>query len=301
MAHTIGKRNPLWTQGYGGNISEKTDGYLVIKPSGERLDQMRPEAKIANISLDKLPELFSIQSDEAYSQWIQVSSLKGEGLGRASMETGFHIGLDKKYVLHFHSIPALLMCQKLKSTMDLDFNSFGLKLVILSHLRPGLKLTEAVLKSNPADIYLLKNHGVIIQSDDPLILKRWEDTERDFLRHHYPELLDWYDKSTAEIVQSLGNMPAPMKIYFPDAAVFSAELKMFLGAQGQALNQIIDAETKYETFVERKDWKNLNLFEIWMATALLYRFSPELAEISNDESREIASLPAEAHRKRERS
>jgi len=225
--------------------------------------------------------------------------MKGENLGRASMETGFHLLLTKKFVLHFHSVASLLLSHELKKNMNIlhEANTEGLNICLMNLLSPGLELTQALKEEKEHDAYLLDSHGVILQGEDDQILEQWNRLETRFLERQYPGLLVFYHKSENEVLRHLGRLKSPMRFYFPDTAVYYAELIEYIIPTGDGEFEITEPEKKILEYAVTKNWKKLNLLEIWAATVAINKYCPEFPEIPEALAASIANLPSEVFRK----
>lgn len=303
----IGSRAPLWIQGGGGNISEKVNGLLCIKASGARLDQMDEPCCHALVSLDSvlnLNHLLTLASsgesvEKRYSDWISSSSHNGKTLGRASMECGFHLVLQKKFVIHFHSLASILLCHELKKDQTLleEINQEGLEICVLGNEIPGFKLTELIKRSKTSDSYLLENHGVILHSGSEDIVNAWDRLETRFLMLKYPKLLEIYHLPEIEVFNRLGSLKSSFKIYFPDTAVYYSELMDFLNPTSDGEFEVLEPQKKIINYIQTKNWKLLNLLEIWAATVVLAQVCPDLPEVPLEIASRVASLPTEEFRR----
>jgi ribulose-5-phosphate 4-epimerase/fuculose-1-phosphate aldolase len=301
LCKQIGSKIPTWTQGTGGNVSIKEAHSLWIKASGERLDAVTATEGLAQIDLKKfrsiLKKLGANLSEDQYSNLLQSS---GERSSKPpSMEAGFHAILPKKWVAHFHSLAAILMVhtQNLNTvrwTSWLQNNSQGLDLRILPILSPGCQLMQAIRKDKNADIYLLKNHGVILHFEDLQIFELWKIFELKFCTDWaHPVLSQLLTSPTSEMHlknQLRSYPPIPMKIYFPDAAVFEDQLM-------KNLTEIKDDIFSTYILNESCFTQNRNLAEIWAGSVILYQSDPSLSELSQELSRQIFELPSEKIRR----
>ncbi len=120
----------------GGNISVKYDDKMLIKSSGSNL---KNETKI------------SIMNNETDMNLNKI---------KPSMEYSFHKIIPYKFVLHYHPIYLMpYLCSNHK--FDLPF-----KFKILDYHMPGVELAGAILNNSKYNIYLLKNHGIILCHND---------------------------------------------------------------------------------------------------------------------------------------
>ncbi len=124
--------------GKGGNISVKNDSYMIVKASGE--------------------DLKNKEHDKSY---VNLNGVILEPSAKPSMEYKMHLSIPFKYVMHYHPVYVLpYLCS------DHIFNDGE----TLDYYQPGEDLFNAVdiaAKRDPANkIFYLRNHGVVIASDD---------------------------------------------------------------------------------------------------------------------------------------
>jgi hypothetical protein len=215
------------------------------------------------------------------------------------MEAGFHAVLPKTWVMHFHSLSAVLMGEAITKRPEkwanwLALRQKGLQICVLPDLMPGKDLMLAIQKNLNDDVYLLKNHGVILQADDLALLKEWQNFEFEFCRDWgYLQLLEllksnqpW--KDSIEKVKKKESFP--LKIYFPDTAVFYEKLLAQLDSPSLA--------TPHLYRLKDQAWETqLNLAEIWCATGILQIEEPALDELNDEISSQVGGLPTEKLRK----
>ena len=295
MCRQVGRLVPFWTQGPGGNLSWKDGQTLWIKASGLRLDEVSPERGLAAVDLENLRRTLqglAPQDELLYSQAIIDWATAG---GRPSMETGFHALLPKKFVWHFHSLLAVLMAWKARDQEVkawLERESAGL--MVLPGIRPGWQLSQAVGQNPDCPVFLLENHGVVLQSDDASFLQEWLSMEGAFAHHcGYQALFELMNSPCPlQVALSHYRNPAPMRIYFPDTAVFSERLAGILqsAASGDG------GEFLFE-FTPRAWLDEPGVAEIWLATQALYQVCPELCELPGEVSSQVAGLPTEVFRR----
>ncbi len=288
LCQIVGKRVPIWTQGLGGNISYKDGSILWVKASGYRLDAVSSNIGLAQVNIDRFKDWFFRQevNEESYSQGIEQSTLplKNGDFLRPSMETGFHVVLKSTYVIHFHSVIALLMAHeyRLNCSRVSDWfaeNGFGSQVEWLDSIRPGLLLAKEIHRRSNASVWILRNHGILLATENPDLLERWQNFEAQFAfsfgyaemaelcMSHQPLILA---KSLVKDVKL-----ETVKLYFPDTAVFLLELS--------------------EALDGKRPWTE-NLREIWLATLLLYKSCPELEELPLSITSSVRGLPTEKYR-----
>ena len=94
-----------FVQAGGGNTSVKlSTKEMLIKSSGIYLKDMTPNSGFCNVNFPEIKEYHYnlIDDEEKYSQKLNESVIKG--VGRPSMETGFHALIPHKYVIHSLSL-----------------------------------------------------------------------------------------------------------------------------------------------------------------------------------------------------
>jgi len=271
----VGSQVPHWTQGAGGNLSLKHDGTLHIKASGLRLDAVTADKGVGRSDLKHLLALLAqSRTEEDYSEALVASRLSDSP--RPSMEAGFHALLPQPWVLHFHSLVSLLMGHE-RSNDPAKFDDWSkgkMAMRFLPPIMPGLELSRAFSAKDQCTAFILQNHGVVLQADSLDVLDEWTALEETFVS-------DWnYPSLRADGTRIA---PCPLKLYFPDSAVFLERL--------QALRDGKDG-------LVADCWKkDRDAAEIWQATSLLYHAQNELAELPAEISSRVSGLPTEKFRK----
>ncbi len=308
LCQKIGARTPEWTQGAGGNLSVKAaegdELLLWIKASGSRLDGVSTSGGLAVAGLQPLLreltqlDMASADAESSYSEILARHSRRAPNLGRLSMETGFHAFLPRRWVLHFHSAAAVLMAEASRTEASrwrlwLQSQSKLIVRVVPAEM-PGLELSKALAKLEAADAYLLTSHGVVLHSDDERVLDDWSVFEQAFCRDwNYPQLLTLLrsENPLAAAKVQWGGGSAPLRLYFPDTAVFLDQL-----------DELLEHTPNGERRLPADAWtKQANLGEIWLATLLLYSSNAELAELPLRITSKVAKLPTEKLRRGEKS
>jgi len=132
-------QSTLNVQGQGGNISIKLDSLLFIKSSGSILG--------------------NTSNDNGYTITHNIESFPVVfGSKKPSMEIYFH-SFMKKYVVHLHFVLSnIFLCTDV--TTDNNYT-------IIDYEIPGKKLAKNIYKvyDKINNVYLLKNHGIIITGD----------------------------------------------------------------------------------------------------------------------------------------
>ncbi|MCP3960828.1 MAG: hypothetical protein GY719_23535 [bacterium] len=173
----------LLAQGAGGNTSVKTaaGSRLLIKASGFRLADVTGEAGYLDMDLPALrqimeePELADLAPLAAHDETVRRvrGLLPDEGGPRPSMETGFHLLLDR-VVLHTHPIYLnAFTCSREGQAACQE--EAGADTAWVPYAAPGYPLARAVAESCAAHLaehghqptrIVLGNHGLITTSAD---------------------------------------------------------------------------------------------------------------------------------------
>ena len=164
-SETIGEDITL-CQETGGNISVKLPhDLMMIKSSGTRMKDVRKGSNFSVVKRRSLSDsiLFS-EDDDTMNVAIQ-ESLALSKYKRPSMETSFHVLLDK-YVVHSHPIYlTLLLC--LKNSRGIIAELFpDLDFAYIEYVAPGYNLYKKIQARGIHQVYFLENHGVIVSSKD---------------------------------------------------------------------------------------------------------------------------------------
>jgi ribulose-5-phosphate 4-epimerase/fuculose-1-phosphate aldolase len=144
-------------QGPGGNISVKQDDLLFIKSSGSILGNMSNDNGFCIVDNKKCIKMVESNVDK-------IKSAKVYGYKTPSMETYFH-SFMKKYCVHLHfTLSNVVFCKEIPDNLT----GFYIPHKIIDYFTPGLELASHVYKKydDKNDIYFLKNHGVIITSNN---------------------------------------------------------------------------------------------------------------------------------------
>lgn len=301
ICQRIGRRVPVWTQGAGGNVSRKTgDGILWIKASGMRLDAVSESEGLAQAKLDSLVRRLGAIAGEGekaehdYARALADESRAGPGLGRLSMEAGFHALLPSQWVIHFHALTALLMAREAGRNeprmREWLSRSSRRQVEFLPATMPGLELSRAVARVSHAKIFVLANHGVILHAADESILDEWSELERAFCQawgfEELDRLLAAMDVLT-EARASHGDTPCPLRYYFPDSAVFAERLMAALTPAEEGTRRL-----SASAWSQARD-----IAEIWLATQTLYTLEPGLSGLPDEIAARVAGLPTELWRR----
>ena len=161
LSNWIGRDFNL-VQGSGGNVSVKIqDNLMLVKASGVSLSSVGLNSGYCSVQL--CPRDRSSKSSGPFFLSSDDTSL------RPSLETSFHALLDWRFVAHVHPsslMPAL--CSDLSQLRRL-IAGCGYKVEVVEYIKPGIELALAINKlicrNGLAQVYLLRNHGVIVGAD----------------------------------------------------------------------------------------------------------------------------------------
>jgi ribulose-5-phosphate 4-epimerase/fuculose-1-phosphate aldolase len=279
----VGKKTPLWTQGSGSNISVKSKEHLYIKASGMRLDDVREDHGIAKAELESLSEKIKKIQGEDHEAELEYKNILIDcslpKFDRLSMESGFHALLPEKYIMHFHSLAAILMCHMAKTSKKWKEWEYSQEMFLLEPIMPGLQLSRKVAENAGASFFLLENHGVILASENKNILQKWEKIELSFCSFFlFPKLNKLL--LGEEEASKYSEAKIPFRHYFPDISVFQEKLSAILIGEGSYTVKSSDR----------------NLSELWLAAQVLYKNAPDLPELPQKIREEVSHLPTEKFR-----
>ena len=159
----IGK-DPLLTQGAGGNVSWKDGNILWIKASGTWLADA--DKKDIFIPVD-LPHLRQEMTQKNFSVTPKVV---GDSTLRPSIETMLHALMPQKVVVHLHAVEILAYLVRANPLADLPpLIGDTVKWVLVDYFKPGAELAQAVsehIADNPSvNVIFLRNHGLVVGAD----------------------------------------------------------------------------------------------------------------------------------------
>ena len=226
-------KNRLLVQGPGGNTSMKSDGVLSIKASGMELADARDKAIFVDVDLEAARAEIDGTGDGSCVDTVIDKSI---GL-RPSIETTFHALLPHKFVFHYHSINSLSHSATVQGRALMNEKLRGLNWAAVPYRKPGLDLTLEIRKameSGSPEVFILKNHGVIVGSDsvsDAVALvedveNRLNLDETEFQRSQpaapLPDIDGWeeVEQFKALAVDANPRTRASAGSYYPDHVVF---------------------------------------------------------------------------------
>jgi rhamnose utilization protein RhaD (predicted bifunctional aldolase and dehydrogenase) len=158
----IGK-NKLLVQGGGGNVSWKQNSTLWIKASGTSLSQAKKKNIFTPVNLQKLQK--SIKLGDFFQKPVVRY-----GILIPSIETYMHAVIPHKIVVHLHAIDFLSFLINKNAKIFLKKKLCEYDHTFLGYVKPGGDLAKLIYKKNikykKINLILLKNHGIIISSND---------------------------------------------------------------------------------------------------------------------------------------
>lgn len=221
ISKTVGVMSDL-IQGGGGNTSVKLeDGMMAIKASGLCLKDLDINHGVSFIQCENILSFINsanISSDSSIDNYIKTQMLqyKDWEIKRPSIETGFHVVLDK-YTIHSHSVYAnILACAE--AGEELVKNLFP-GAIWISYLPPGEALTLAIAdkqKHKRSALYFIQNHGVITSAStkEEVLRIHFEVTEK--IKSAYEvENYDLFNNFKADIDYMRAH------VLFPDQVVYT--------------------------------------------------------------------------------
>ena len=302
----IGSKIPFWVQGPGGNTSVKLNengtSQLLIKSTGLRLDQVTEAQGLSLLNLDKVLTKYNLDflqqaQEQDYSDLIKNKEnlvTYHNTLNLPSMESGFHISLNKKYVFHFHSLVSHFVFHEPQKDSERVKKWFSqnttYRCFLLPFCYPGLSLSKHLYEHANYDIYFLDSHGVILNFDNADELNIYIELEKHFCGSFgLNNLYKYFDKTVEQLLLEFADTRIPFKSYFPDTLVFQTEIKQ----------QLLTHHFHEDTYSLRKDIaaSSANLLEIWLATLILYTTNNDLESLGDEHMLSLRNMPTEVTRR----
>lgn len=224
-----------FVQGKGGNISSKfEDSTMIIKASGSLLKEVYHSNGFAMIDYEIISNRYALSEKMTEAEMCElIDESTHTGYKNPSMETAFHAILDGD-VIHTHPLYLMvILCSK--ECENLLFHLMLGELidaVLIDYCTPGNELAEEIInkKIDQAQVYFLKNHGLIVCNTD--LQKGLMITER--LNNKAKELLnlpDYEEKTRFKDFKSY---------LFPDDVLFSKTSNGFDIEMASTHNYIIE-------------------------------------------------------------
>jgi HAD superfamily hydrolase (TIGR01549 family) len=164
-----GERYDL-VQAGGGNISFKMDNFMYIKSSGCLLSDIDINKNYVCLNKNNISDnLNNIDNDNKSFRENKAKQLCDESIiflkkYKPSIETTMH-SLTKKYTVHLHPLQFLKICG-LEKCIDLLNKRFN-NICFIDYFTPGIDVAlELKKKYKNEDLIFLKNHGIVLTSDN---------------------------------------------------------------------------------------------------------------------------------------
>lgn len=282
-----GRRALVWTQAAGGEISFKENDQLWIKAAGVRFDEVTRQNGLACLRLTEFRErtagLFAspLSADQNYIRLIEETT--EAGAGKPSSAAGLHAILPEKWVAHYHSLAAILMAHEFHHDPGAVTNWLAkywhADAMFIDHEKTGWPLTARIAEQPQFTAYIIRNNGVVLQSDDEMfeeggLTDEWAALEKKFCQHFgYADVLTLCASRSpvTSAIEMLREMPTgPMRSFLPETTTYMQRLLNVLEKQNDDEYKLIDDAWE----------KDRDASEIWVATQVLYKTEPDLDEIS---------------------
>lgn len=150
-------------QGAGGNTSLKQAGRLFVKASGTWLSEAGERNLFLPLPLDRLAA--EIERTRSTGEELSAEALSDARDARPSIETVIHGLLPKAVVVHVHSVNTIAHAARSDGAAIVADKLAGLDWTWIAYARPGRRLARLIEDAPKADVYILANHGLIVQAD----------------------------------------------------------------------------------------------------------------------------------------
>ncbi|MBL8550580.1 MAG: class II aldolase [Hyphomonadaceae bacterium] len=164
-------RDPLLTQGAGGNTSLKIGDRLWVKASGAWMRDAEDREIFAQASAGEFTA--ALRSGAPGSVEAVAQAGAASGALRPSIEAVLHAIMPQSAVIHAHAINSVV-CSVLADWKDrfrAAAQRLGVRARCAPYLKPGAVLAAAIAKDNAAhgapDVILLQNHGLLVGAPTP--------------------------------------------------------------------------------------------------------------------------------------
>jgi uridine kinase/ribulose-5-phosphate 4-epimerase/fuculose-1-phosphate aldolase len=214
ISETIGRDIEL-CQDTGGNISIKfSENYLLIKSSGFSLKDVNNSKSFSVFNFKNFKNK-NISNDfelhDSLKEFLAIPKFK-----RPSMETGFHVYLDK-YVIHLHPIYlTLILClQDSENIIKNLYSNYDYEYV--QYNAPGYNLFNTIKNVKNKNIYFLENHGLILSFND---LNKILNTLNEINNIAKQFVVNFKLLNKFEYNKNINTNPA-IDFLFPDSVIFN--------------------------------------------------------------------------------
>lgn len=159
--------DPALVQGAGGNTSIKEEGTLWIKASGLWLRDALTRDLMVPVALELLLDALRREDPSTEKPQAFVIENKNAGGLRPSIETTMHALLAPKVVVHVHCVDTIAHAVQADGEALVAERLAGLPYAFVPYARPGLPLTQAIMRRIDAGtrILVLGNHGLTVAGE----------------------------------------------------------------------------------------------------------------------------------------
>jgi len=159
LSRTIGMRTD-YVQAGGGNISIKLDDeIMLIKASGYNLSDLCKNMGVSTVNYKKIVNYMQC-NDNSNEKILKDCHISGE---KPSIEIFLHAKMYK-YTIHIHSLLSNILSARQNSKES--FSELFPEALFVDYAMPGLVLAKKMINYNGEKIVFLKNHGLIVSSDN---------------------------------------------------------------------------------------------------------------------------------------
>ena len=161
-------------QATGGNTSLKQNGTLWVKASGMNLANSLEQNIFIRLDLNQVREhLHQRDPDNGFG----FAKICHEDL-RPSIETSLHALMPHRVVLHSHPIDVIALTLIETGLSDLSQALRDINWHFIPYSRPGHPLASEiarVMATEPADVLILANHGLVVGGSSPEVASALQD------------------------------------------------------------------------------------------------------------------------------
>lgn len=161
---------PDLVQAGGGNSSFKiNESEMLVKSSGYRLSEIDENNGYTRVNLKLLKEKILANyknNNYNFETLLKESVLDGK---KPSIETFIH-AITKKYTLHTHPTAINIVMIQNNYNEILESVCSGFEFATIDYEKPGIEIAKKIIDcsilNNKIEIIFMKNHGIIISSND---------------------------------------------------------------------------------------------------------------------------------------
>jgi uridine kinase/ribulose-5-phosphate 4-epimerase/fuculose-1-phosphate aldolase len=198
---------PSLVQDRGGNVSCKTGNSIIITASGSKMGEITFNH---GYSVCRIPDVCDFESEQQYREHIRSTVVFGNH--NPSMESGFHMKIPSRVVVHTHPLHlnCVLCSEQCADILQTLFSDIAFEFV--EYTTPGFELCNRI--TGKCNVVFLQNHGLIVGAETAD--ESYEITERINNR-----CKRWISNHVDSFVDD--GISVDGGTLFPDAAVFPKE------------------------------------------------------------------------------